>query len=197
MFYFIVFYWDVFCFFIGDWKGSVLQVFGESCEISFYFYLLFCEVFCIYCGCNKCIIKNYVVELFYIEVVFKEWALYCDLLLGCFIFWELYLGGGILMFFVLENLYYLFFNILKDVDLVEDYEFGFEVYLGMIFVEYLFILCDFGFICLSIGIQDFVLEILEIINCKQIFEDVCFVIEKVWELGYEFINYDFIFGLFL
>jgi oxygen-independent coproporphyrinogen-3 oxidase len=188
-------YWDASCPSTGDWKGSILQAFGESREISLYLHLPFCEALCTYCGCNKRITKNHAVESPYIEAVLKEWALYRDLLPGRPILRELHLGGGTPTFFAPENLHHLLSNILKDVDLAEDYEFGFEAHPGTTSAEHLSTLRDLGFTRLSIGIQDFAPEILEIINRKQTFEDVRFVTEKARELGYESINYDLIFGL--
>jgi oxygen-independent coproporphyrinogen-3 oxidase len=188
-------YWDQSCPSTDAWKGSVLQAFGESREISLYLHLPFCEALCTYCGCNKRITKNHAVESPYIEAVLKEWAMYRDLLPDRPILRELHLGGGTPTFFAPENLHYLLSSILKDVDLAEDYELGFEAHPGTTSTEHLSTLRDLGFTRLSIGIQDFAPEILEIINRKQTFEDVRFVTEKARELGYESINYDLIFGL--
>ena len=54
---------------------------------------------------------------------------------------------------------------------------------------------NLGFNRISIGVQDFAPEILEIINRKQTFESVAQVTRWARELGYESINYDLIFGL--
>ncbi len=54
---------------------------------------------------------------------------------------------------------------------------------------------ELGFRRISIGIQDFAPEILEIINRRQTFEDVHRVTRQARLLGYESINYDLIFGL--
>lgn len=188
-------YWDQSCPSDKVWKSSILRAFGESREISLYLHLPFCEALCTYCGCNKRITKNHGVESPYMEAVLKEWALYRDLLPGRPILRELHLGGGTPTFFAPENLHYLLSNILQDVDLAEGYELGFEAHPGTTTAEHLSTLRHLGFSRLSIGIQDFAPEILEIINRKQTFEDVRFVTEKARALGYESINYDLIFGL--
>jgi len=177
------------------WKQKVVQAFQRQNEISLYLHLPFCEALCTYCGCNKRITKNHAVESPYIETVLKEWRLYRDLLPGKPVLRELHLGGGTPTFFSPQNLHYLLSAILQDVDLAEQYEFGFEAHPGTTSPEHLRVLRELGFTRLSIGIQDFAPEILEIINRKQTFEDVVQVTEKARELGYESINYDLIFGL--
>ncbi|NBC08785.1 MAG: oxygen-independent coproporphyrinogen III oxidase [Bacteroidetes bacterium] len=177
------------------WKQKVVQAFQRQNEISLYLHLPFCEALCTYCGCNKRITKNHAVESPYIEAVLKEWRLYRDLLPGKPVLRELHLGGGTPTFFSPQNLHHLLSAILEDVDLAEQYEFGFEAHPGTTSPEHLQVLRELGFTRLSIGIQDFAPEILAIINRKQTFEDVVQVTKRARELGYESINYDLIFGL--
>ncbi len=177
------------------WKSRVVQAFERQNEISLYLHLPFCEALCTYCGCNKRITKNHGVESPYIEAVLKEWQLYRELLPGKPVLRELHLGGGTPTFFSPQNLHHLLFSILQDVDLADSYEFGFEAHPGTTSPGHLEVLRELGFSRLSIGIQDFAPEILEIINRRQTFEDVVQVTQKARELGYASINYDLIFGL--
>lgn len=188
-------YWDETPPAEAAWKHKVVQAFQRQNEISLYLHLPFCEALCTYCGCNKRITKNHAVESPYIEAVLKEWRMYRDLLPGKPVLRELHLGGGTPTFFSPQNLHRLLSTILGEVELAESYEFGFEAHPGTTSPEHLEVLSHLGFTRLSIGIQDFAPEILEIINRRQTFEDVVQVTAKARELGYESINYDLIFGL--
>ena len=188
-------YWQKECPAENAWKKQAVSAFQQNGAISLYIHLPFCENLCTYCGCNKRITKQHSVEEPYIESVLKEWKMYVDLLPGRPELSELHLGGGTPTFFSPENLKYLLENILSDVDLPEQYEFGFEAHPNSTTKAHLEVLRDLGFSRLSIGVQDFAPEILEIINRRQTFEDVENVTLWARGLGYESINYDLIFGL--
>lgn len=188
-------YWQKECPAEDAWKKQAVSAFQQNGAISLYIHLPFCENLCTYCGCNKRITKQHSVEEPYIESVIKEWKMYVELLPGRPVLSELHLGGGTPTFFSPENLKYLLESILSDVDLPEQYEFGFEAHPNSTTKAHLEVLRDLGFSRLSIGVQDFAPEILEIINRRQTFEDVENVTLWARELGYESINYDLIFGL--
>lgn len=188
-------YWDEECPSEEAWKSRVLQAFDRGREVSLYIHLPYCENLCTYCGCNKRITKKHTVELPYIESVLKEWALYTNLLPNKPILRELHLGGGTPTFFSPENLEKLIKGILEKVELVKEYEFGFEAHPNSTTLEHLTTLRKLGFRRISIGVQDFAPEILEIINRQQDFEDVHRVTRQARHLGYTSINYDLIFGM--
>jgi len=177
------------------WKERVIGAFRQHDEISLYIHLPYCESLCTYCGCNKRITKNHEVEAPYIDTVLKEWKIYAELLPGRPVLRELHLGGGTPTFFSPASLERLVSGILADVDLPEDYEFGFEAHPGSTTREHLSTLRELGFSRLSIGVQDFAPEILEIINRRQTLEEVREVTAWARELGYSSLNFDLIFGL--
>ncbi len=179
----------------AEWQKSVLEAFSEDDGISLYIHLPYCENLCTYCGCNKRITKQHSVEEPYIETVLKEWQLYVGLLVGRPRLRELHLGGGTPTFFSPANLHRLISGILKDVDLTEAYEFGFEAHPNSTSKGHLEVLADLGFRRLSIGIQDFDQDILQLINRHQTYKQVVEVTREARKLGYTSINYDLIFGL--
>jgi oxygen-independent coproporphyrinogen-3 oxidase len=188
-------YWQAECPSEQSWKQQVLSAFQHNKAISLYIHLPFCERLCTYCGCNKRITKQHTVEDPYIDAVLKEWKMYVKLLAVRPVLSELHLGGGTPTFFSSANLKRLIEGILEDVDLPESYEFGFEAHPGSTTLEHLKTLRELGFRRLSIGVQDFAPEILEIINRHQTFDDVHRVTRWARQLGYHSINYDLIFGL--
>lgn len=177
------------------WKSNLLNAFARSREISLYIHLPYCENLCTYCGCNKHITKNHTVELPYIESVLKEWSIYIDMLPAKPILRELHLGGGTPTFFQPENLKILIEGILRQVELPERYDFGFEAHPNSTTFGHLKTLRELGFNRISIGVQDFDPYILDIINRKQTYKEVVQVVEQARSLGYESINFDLIFGL--
>lgn len=180
-----------------EWIQSVqlAAIRKESDGIQLYIHLPYCERLCTYCGCNKRITINHAVESSYIEHLLKEWRMY-QLHLGDTIrISELHLGGGTPTFFSPENLGLLIDELLKDVQLADDYAFSFEAHPGNTTTEHLQTLYDRGFRRLSLGIQDFNPVIQKAINRKQTVEQVEHVVSEARRIGYDAINFDLIFGL--
>ena len=110
-------YWDSATFSPDKWKQNVIQTFNESNStegISLYIHLPFCESLCTFCGCNKRITKNHMVETPYLESVLQEWKLYMQVFPGRPIIKELHLGGGTPTFFSPANLKKLIDGIFSD-----------------------------------------------------------------------------------
>jgi oxygen-independent coproporphyrinogen III oxidase len=177
------------------WKQRLVQAFHQGRETSLYIHLPFCESLCTYCGCNKRITKNHGVEAPYIESVLQEWLLYVSILPEKPLLRELHLGGGTPTFFSPASLRRLVEGILETVELPAEREFSFEAHPNSTTREHLTVLRELGFNRISIGVQDFAPEILEIINRQQSFKDVHRVTYQARQLGYQSINYDLIFGL--
>lgn len=181
------------------WKGHVKRAYDISNQkdgISLYIHLPFCESLCTYCGCNTRITINHKVEEPYIETLLKEWQLYLQL------FGdekprikEIHLGGGTPTFFSPENLSKLIRGILDTSEVCENPEFGFEGHPRNTTKEHLQTLFNLGFRRLSLGIQDFDIEVQKIVHRIQTFEEVKEVTDAARAIGYTSINYDLIYGL--
>ncbi|MEZ4885752.1 MAG: oxygen-independent coproporphyrinogen III oxidase [Chitinophagales bacterium] len=178
-----------------EWINCVQNSFVENSEISLYIHLPYCESLCTYCGCNKRITKNHQVEQPYIESLLKEWQQYLAIFPQKPILKELHLGGGTPTFFQPTYLQYLIGEILKGVELSSTHHFSFEAHPSSTTFQHLTTLRACGFNRISIGVQDFDNEILQIINRQQTYEDVERVVIEARELGYDSINFDLIFGL--
>lgn len=178
-----------------NWMQHVQAAFCRNNELSLYVHLPYCEALCTYCGCNKHITKNHLVEVPYIKAVLKEWKMYTDRLPGKPVIRELHLGGGTPTFFSPENLKMLVEGLLKDAELPAKYDFSFEAHPNSTSFEHLKTLREIGFNRISIGVQDFDDEIMRIINRYQTLEEIRQVTRQARELGYESVNYDLIYGL--
>lgn len=179
----------------AKWMREVRHRMRGNRETSLYIHLPFCEQLCTYCGCNKRITVNHGVEQPYLESLLKEWQLYLDNFPFKPILKELHLGGGTPTFFSPKNLGTLLEGILAGVDVPEDRAFGFEAHPNNTTVEHLRSLQSHGFNRVSIGVQDFSPVIMTAINRRQEESEIHKLTEAARMMGYDSINYDFVYGL--
>lgn len=188
-------YWSGDGFAPESWLVRASRAFESDPCISLYIHLPFCESLCTYCGCNKHITKNHAVEHPYIAAVLWEWQMYLQALPGKPVLRELHLGGGTPTFFSPANLRFLLENILKDVTVPEDRDFGFEAHPWSTTEAHLQTLYEFGFRRISIGVQDFDEDLMRLVNRRQTLESIEHCTRQARAIGYESVNYDLIFGL--
>lgn len=180
------------------WTNSVKKSFSESNNtegISIYIHLPFCENLCTFCGCHKRITKQHGVEEPYVDVVLKEWDLYCELFDEKPRIKELHLGGGTPTFFSAENLAKLINGIMAKAEKCEEYEFSFEAHPNNTTSEHLQTLYGLGFRRNSFGVQDYDEKVQKTINRIQPFEKVKTATDSSREIGYTSVSHDLVFGL--
>lgn len=191
-------YWEHDPIDIDAWKQSVLSTFQATNQkegIALYIHLPFCSNMCHYCGCNVRFTQNHKVEKPYIDRVLQEWKLYLNLFDEVPQIAELHLGGGTPTFFSPENLKFLIDEIFKGADKMVGTEMSFEAHPGNTTKQHLKVLYELGFRRLSFGIQDFDLQVQEIINRVQPVDMVREVVEQARSIGFQSINFDLIYGL--
>ena len=182
-----------------QWLNELETAFAdEAATWSLYFHLPFCESLCTFCACNTVITRDHGREEGYIDLLSKEWRLYLDRvpalhdrpLLG------LHLGGGTPTFFSAENLERILKPIMAATRIASDqFEASVEVHPGHTTREQLVTLRRLGFTRISIGVQDFDLEVQRLANRHQPYEVTKSVTDIARELGYTSVNYDLIYGL--
>lgn len=176
------------------WMEHVVKSLEKNNALSLYVHLPYCESLCTYCGCNKHITKNHLVERPYIKAVLREWEMYTSRFPRKPKVQEIHLGGGTPTFFSAENLEYLIKGLLAAADTTDEVSFSFEAHPNSTTYEQLHTLRKLGFKRVSIGVQDFDVSIMKTINRYQTEEEVEQVSAWARELGYS-INYDLIYGL--
>jgi len=179
------------------WEKSCIEAIERSPDegVSIYIHLPYCESLCTYCGCNKRITKNHLVEMPYLKAVLKEWELYKKALGDKILIRDLHFGGGTPTFFSPENLAYLMDHLLDGQRIADNAAFSFEAHPGNTTKKHLATLYKKGFKRLSLGIQDFNPYIQEVINRYQTLEQVQEVVDEARRIGYVSINFDLIYGL--
>ncbi len=178
-----------------SWMDHVVRAFEDDQEISLYIHLPYCESLCTYCGCNKHITKNHLVELPYVKAVLKEWKMYTSRFPSKPLLREIHLGGGTPTFFSPENLHLLISGILEEAEVADFHSFSFEAHPFSTTDAHLETLFQLGFNRLSLGIQDFDPKILSLINRFQSEQQIEHIVQKARSIGYESINFDLIYGL--
>ena len=163
--------------------------------LSLYIHLPFCEKLCTYCGCNKIITNNHVVEEEYWQAVINEWYHYRELMVESPVIREMHLGGGTPTFFSPENLRRLLNCIFDIADIHPQREFSIEGHPNNTTLMHLKMLHQFGFRRISFGVQDHDPEVQRMINRIQPYENVKRVTEQARETGFTSVNYDLIYGL--
>jgi oxygen-independent coproporphyrinogen-3 oxidase len=163
--------------------------------ISLYIHLPYCTQLCTYCGCNKKITTNHLLEAPYVDAVLKEWSMYLQQWDSKPLIREIHLGGGTPTFFSAKQLARLIQGILLESDLHADYQFSIEGHPNYTSLEQLKTLNSLGFRRISYGVQDLDPEVQRIINRIQPFENL--VETTVWARaeGFESVNFDLIYGL--
>lgn len=191
-------FWDNASFGTSKWINAVVETFNHTnieSGISLYIHLPYCESLCTYCGCNTRITKNHGVEIPYISALIKEWQLYKNLFKQKPIIKEIHLGGGTPTFFSAQNLENLINGILLNCDLHPQAEFSFEAHPSNTTQTHLESLYQLGFKRISLGIQDFDIQVQQIINRFQTVAQVEEITALAKKIGYTSINYDLIYGL--
>lgn len=190
-------YWEQQGFGPQGWAASVQGIFDQDPKqgIGLYIHLPFCESLCTFCGCHKRITKRHEVETPYIDLLLREWELYCTLLGSRPQIQELHLGGGTPTFFSPDNLKRLLGGILGRADRAQSADFSFEGHPNNTTREHLQTLYGLGFNRVSYGVQDYNPRVQKAINRIQPFERVQQVTQWSREIGYDSVGHDLIYGL--
>jgi coproporphyrinogen III oxidase/oxygen-independent coproporphyrinogen-3 oxidase len=181
-----------------DWIDSLNRTLEKTnSTLSIYIHLPFCENLCTFCGCSTSITKNHSVEILYIQALEKELDLYLEKVpaLSSTELIELNLGGGTPTFFSEDHLEKLISLILNKIKVSKIAEFSIEIDPRVTRLSQVETLFKKGFRIISIGVQDFDLEVQKIINRNQSFEVTKKIIDFSREIGFNSINIDLIYGL--
>ena len=182
-----------------QWLESLNQALEpESASWSMYLHIPYCETLCSFCGCNTTITKNHDRGTPYVEDLLKEWQLYKENSPAIVErpLRNLHLGGGTPTFLSSEQLEALLKPILQDVKADKDnFEASIEVDPRRTSTEQLKTLHRLGFQRVSLGVQDFNLEVQKLMNRIQPYEMTRDLTIAAREIGYDSVNFDLIYGL--
>jgi oxygen-independent coproporphyrinogen III oxidase len=179
------------------------QVVSDSNEhiipkpLSLYVHLPFCNTVCFYCACNKIITANRNRAAPYLENLHKEIALQGKLFDKDRVVNQLHWGGGTPTFISHEQISGLMSVIKDNFQLLDDDsgEYSIEVDPREISEETISLLRYIGFNRISIGVQDFDINVQKAVNRNQTYEQTLQVFNDARDHGFHSINIDLIYGL--
>ena len=165
--------------------------------LSLYVHIPFCANICYYCACNKVITKDrgrsapYLARLIHeIEIVSRH--LGKDQCVE-----QLHFGGGTPTFLSPGQLRELMGQLREHLNLVEDDsgDYGIEIDPREADWSTMGLLRELGFNRVSVGVQDFDLEVQQAVNRMQSFDETRANMDAARTLQYRSINIDLIYGL--
>ena len=165
--------------------------------LSLYVHIPFCDTVCFYCACNKIITKNRRHAAPYLDHLHREIALQGALFDRSRPVTQLHWGGGTPTFISAEQMRELMrvtgehFRLLDD----DSGEYSIEVDPRETDDHTIALLRELGFNRLSLGVQDFDLEVQKAVNRIQSREITLKAMEAARSEGFKSISVDLIYGL--
>lgn len=179
-----------------DYKSLALNT-DISKPLSLYLHIPFCDTICFYCACNKIVTKNKVHSEIYSQYLYKEIEMQSHILNKGQPVVQMHWGGGTPTFLGqlgIRNLINVIsenFNILKD----DSGEYSIELDPRDTDLNTVVLLRKLGFNRLSIGVQDFDINVQKAINRLQSLDKTFEIINVAKHEGFKSISIDLIYGL--
>ncbi|MFT5388068.1 MAG: oxygen-independent coproporphyrinogen-3 oxidase, partial [Candidatus Omnitrophota bacterium] len=174
-----------------------LKQFGASeTTLSLYIHLPFCQTMCTYCGCNVIIRPNETKHGDeYLNYLFKEIDLVAGYIGKKKDIKQFHWGGGTPTFLNNEQIKRLYNKVENTFNITIDSEIAIEIDPRTIDRDKVVLLKELGFNRISMGVQDFDIEVQESINRVQPYEKVKEFYDLCRELEFDSVNFDLIYGL--
>ena len=167
---------------------------NSDTELALYCHIPFCKNRCLYCGCNVVISRRDAITERFLDYLHREIDIKADIA-GVRKFNQLHLGGGTPNYLSPEQLENLVEKIHSRFSEEKNAELSIELDPMALSSDYLATIKQLGFNRISFGIQDVNKQTLEAVNRPQDLLHLNRVLEKAQRLGFDSINFDFIYGL--
>lgn len=170
---------------------------GSAQPLSLYVHVPFCESLCFYCGCSKIVTKNTHRADEYLGYLNREIEHYAALVGADRQVRQLHWGGGTPTFLNADQISTLMGSLHRHFSFASDSqgEFSIEIDPRRVDAEMIDHLRFVGFNRLSMGVQDFDIDVQRAINRIQPFEMTASALEAGRNAGFKSINFDLIYGL--
>ena len=180
---------------LQDYQQQSVLSNQRKTSISLYCHIPFCNTVCYYCGCNKFVTKDKSMAEPYIEALFKEVDMQSPLFDKGRLVEQMHFGGGTPTFLSGEQIIRLSNKLQQSFNFSTDGEYSIEIDPRGIDESLIESLAIARFNRISLGVQDFDLEVQKAINRVQSFEQTKAVIGMSRENGFKSISIDLIYGL--
>lgn len=165
----------------------------QDSKLDLYVHIPYCESLCYYCGCARTITKDKSRGADYVSLLITEWKLYLEKLKYRPTINSLHFGGGTPNFLRPQDLDTLL-NFLSQ-HFSADFIGSIELDPRTVTSEHLNVLNNYSFQRISLGIQDFNLEVQKAIHRIQPFSLVDSLVSTLRRMNFKSINFDLIYGL--
>jgi oxygen-independent coproporphyrinogen III oxidase len=165
--------------------------------LSLYIHLPFCNTVCFYCACNKVVTANRNRAIPYLQDLYKEISLQGPLFDHDRTVNQLHWGGGTPTFISHDQITDLMLHLRKNFTLLDDDsgEYSIEIDPREVKDETISLLRNIGFNRISIGVQDFDINVQKAVNRLQSYEQTLNVFNAARKSRFHSINVDLIYGL--
>ena len=182
-------------FSIDDYQAQVDISNHSNRAISIYCHIPFCDTVCYYCGCNKVVTKDKTKAQPYLDRLFKEIDMQASLFDRGRKVEQMHFGGGTPTFLSNEQIIHLSEKLQQAFNFSDNGEYSIEIDPRGVDEQTIKSLAKARFNRISLGVQDFDLEVQRAINRIQSFEQTRSVIDLSRQYGFKSISIDLIYGL--
>ena len=182
-------------FSIDDYQTQVNISNSSNRAISIYCHIPFCDTVCYYCGCNKIVTKDKDKAEPYLERLFKEIDLQAKLFDSSRQVEQMHFGGGTPTFLSNEQIIRLSEKLQQAFNFSKNGEYSIEIDPRGVDDKTLKALAQARFNRISLGVQDFDIDVQKAVNRVQSFEQTKAVIDGSRCHGFESVSLDLIYGL--
>jgi oxygen-independent coproporphyrinogen-3 oxidase len=182
----------------ADYLGALKRCAVADKPLSLYIQIPFCPNICYYCGCNKIITKDHGRSAKYIKYLAKEMSMVVDAMGKKdkkIPVTQLHWGGGTPTFLSHQEMTELMQAIRQHFDLQEGGEYSIEIDPRRVTESDIQLLSQLGFNRISLGVQDFNLEVQQAVHRVQTFEETKAVLDWAKKYGFNSSSVDLIYGL--
>jgi len=163
--------------------------------LSVYVHVPFCDKVCYYCACNKVVTRHHERAADYLRALQIEADLVSGLLTGPRELEQLHFGGGTPTFLSNAELQQVMAMLTQRFPLADGVECSIEVDPRSTPADKVRTLAQLGFNRMSVGVQDFDLQVQKAVNRLQSYEMTKETIDTAREAGFKSVNLDLIYGL--
>ena len=180
---------------LEDYKQQSVLSNRRRTSISLYCHIPFCDTVCYYCGCNKVVTKDKSRAEPYIDALFKEIEMQSSLFDKERLVEQMHFGGGTPTFLSKEQIIRLSNKLQQSFNFSPSGEYSIEIDPRGIDEDLMESLAMARFNRISLGVQDFDLEVQKAVNRVQSFKQTKAVVEISRKNGFKSISIDLIYGL--
>ncbi|MEL7044056.1 MAG: oxygen-independent coproporphyrinogen III oxidase [Pseudomonadota bacterium] len=165
--------------------------------LSLYVHLPFCHDICYYCACNKIVTRREGVARLYLDHLTRELSMQSELVGAKRPVTQMHWGGGTPTYLDDGEITELMHGLASHFQLLDRgyREYSIEIDPRTVSATTIALLKGVGFNRISLGIQDFDLQVQEAINRVQPYAQVAELVETVRTHGFRSLSFDLIYGL--